>query len=77
MSDYSEDSLVEQPAIALFAELDWQTANCFYETYGPDGTLGRETTAEAVLASRLRAALKRLNHDIPEQTIDRVNPILS
>jgi len=43
MSGYTEDSLVEQPAIALFAELGWETANCFYETFGPKGTLGRET----------------------------------
>ena len=28
---------------------------------GPTGTLGRETTAEVVLMSRLRAALERLN----------------
>jgi hypothetical protein len=26
-TEYSEDSLVEQPAIALFAELGWETTN--------------------------------------------------
>ncbi len=30
----SEDSLVEQPAIALFGELGWETGNCFYESFG-------------------------------------------
>lgn len=70
MSGYSENSLIEQPAIALFAELGWETANCFYETFGQNGTLGRETSAEAVLVFCLRAALKRLNHDMPEQAID-------
>ena len=30
-SDYSENALVEQPAIALFEELGWPSANCFYE----------------------------------------------
>jgi len=45
-SDYSEFTLVEKPAIALFAELRWRTANCFYETYGPSGGLGRGTSAE-------------------------------
>ena len=32
---------------------------------GPTGTLGRETTAEVVLMSRLRAALERLNPTAP------------
>jgi type I restriction enzyme, R subunit len=49
-TDYSENALVEQPAIALFEELGYETANCFYERVGPDNpTLGRETTAEVVL----------------------------
>jgi len=33
VGDYTEDSLVEQPAIALFEELDLETANCFYESF--------------------------------------------
>ena len=33
--DYSENTLVEQPAIALFASLNWQTANLYHETFGP------------------------------------------
>jgi len=33
MSGYTENSLVEQPAVALFAELGWETANCFYESF--------------------------------------------
>ena len=44
MSDGSDDSgsaLIEQPGIALFAELDWEMADCFYETYGPNGGPGR------------------------------------
>lgn len=39
--DFSQSILIEQPAIALFGELGWQTADCFYETYGPNGGLGR------------------------------------
>ena len=46
---YSEDTLVEQPAINLFAELGWQTANCYEESFGPGGSLGRETSSEVVL----------------------------
>ena len=61
LADYSEDTLVEQPAIALFAELGWETLNCYHETFGPVGTLGRETKSEVVLTRRLRPALERLN----------------
>ena len=68
-SDYSEDSLVEQPAIALFSELDWETANCFHEKFGENGTLGRETSNEVVLVPRLRTALLRLNHDLSTEAI--------
>jgi type I restriction enzyme R subunit len=62
--DYSEDSLVEQPTIALFAKLGWETANCYHETFGPAGSLGRETPNEVVLVARLRPALERLNPDL-------------
>lgn len=68
--DYSEDALVEQPAIALFAELGWETSNCFYERFGQDGTLGRETPTEIVLVSRLSPTLERLNPDLSRQAID-------
>ena len=56
---YSEDSLVEQPAIQLFAKLGWQTVTALEEVFGLDGTLGRETKGEAVLVPRLRTALER------------------
>ncbi|MFZ3384108.1 MAG: type I restriction endonuclease subunit R [Candidatus Methanoperedens sp.] len=70
MNDYSEDSLVEQPAIDLFSELGWQTANCFFEKLGENGTLGRETSSSVVLIPRLRAALLRLNPDLPSEAIE-------
>ena len=40
---YTEDQLVEQPAIQLFADLGWQTLSARDETLGPGGALGRET----------------------------------
>lgn len=33
-TDYSENALVEQPAIALFEELGWPSVICFYEKVG-------------------------------------------
>ena len=66
---YTEDELVERPAIDLFKSLGWTTANCYQETFGPGGTLGRETTNEVVLVSRLRPALERLNPDLPAEAL--------
>jgi type I restriction enzyme, R subunit len=60
-SAYTEDQLVEQPAIGLFAELGWLTVSAMEEVSGAIGTLGRETPGEVVLVPRLRAALERLN----------------
>jgi len=67
--DYTEDQLVEQPAIGLFAELGWQTVSAMEETFGTNSTLGRETKGEVVLVPRLRAALERLNPGLPPEAI--------
>ena len=66
---YTEDQLVEQPAIGLFAELGWTTVAAMEEVFGANGTLGRETPGEVVLVSRLRAALVRLNPTLPTEAI--------
>lgn len=67
--NYSEDSLVEQPAIQLFAELGWETLSASDEVMGAEGTLGRETKSEVVLAVRLRNVLVRLNPSLPPEAI--------
>lgn len=59
-SEYSESTLIEQPAIELFTELGWQSANCFHETYGLNSALGRETPSEVVLVNRLRSAIVQI-----------------
>src|ERR1700680_446736 len=66
---YTEDQLVEQPAIGLFAELGWQTVSASEETFGAGGTLGRDTKGDVVLVPRLRAALERLNPALPSGAI--------
>jgi type I restriction enzyme, R subunit len=66
---YSEDSLVEQPAIQLFAEMGWQIVSALEEVFGVGSTLGRETRSEAVLVPRLHAALERLNPSLPPEAI--------
>src|SRR4026207_501606 len=79
---YTEDHLVEQPAIQLFAELAWTTVSALEEVFGsadpspvpsPSGRgswFGRETKSEVVLIPRLRAALERLNPDLPADAIN-------
>lgn len=71
---YTEDQLVEQPAIGLFADLGWETVSAMEETLGAAGTgscnLGRETKSEVVLATRLRSALVRLNPALPAEAIN-------
>ena len=66
---YTEDALIEQPAIALLAELGWDTVNAFGEFDHGASTLGRETRAEVILTVRLHSALTRLNQDAPPETI--------
>lgn len=70
MSDYSEKIIIEQPTIDLFAILGWKTKNCFRETFGTSGMLGRETSSEVVIENQLRSALHRLN---PELTSEALN----
>lgn len=70
-TDYSEHTLVEQPAIALFSELGYDTANCLYEKVGGSAsTLGRETTEEVILLPKLRSALERLNPALNSEAIN-------
>ena len=66
---YSEDQLVEQPAIGQFGQLGWQTVSAMEETFGPGSTLGRETRGEVVLVERLRSALALLNPGLPPEAI--------
>jgi type I restriction enzyme R subunit len=74
---YTEDALVEQPAIQLFSELNWETVTCWDEVFGsitdeslPSSPLffGRETRNDVILFARLKAALLKLN--------PQVNPLI-
>src|SRR5690606_26278873 len=70
--DYSEDTLVEQPAIALFESLGWETGNLYAEWTGSSSSEGRQTQQDVVLEDRLRAALSKLNPDLPSDAINLV-----
>jgi hypothetical protein len=53
---FTEDQLVEQPAVALFAELGWPTVSASDEVFGPKGTLQRETKSDSDSMFRLQPA---------------------
>ena len=67
----NEDRLVQ----ATFSEhlekvLGWESVYAWNrETFGPDGALGRANAKEAVLTRDLRAALERLNPELPASAI--------
>ena len=70
-SHYTEDHLVEQPAIQLMQhELGWDVVNCYDEWSGGVSNQGRAGKREVVLVSRLRPALQRLNPDLPVEAIE-------
>ena len=69
MDDYSEDTLIEQPAVELLGTLGWDTANCFDEFTAGVSPLGRETPEEVLLLPCLRSALERLNPGLPVEGI--------
>lgn len=66
---YSEDELIEPPAIELFEELGWLTINAFYESFSTGGTLGREHAGEVVLTRYLIPALRKLNPTASNEAI--------
>ena len=68
----SEDRLVQATfAKHLEQTLGWDNIYAWNEeTFGRNGTLGRADTKQAVLTRDLRAALERLNPDLPASAID-------
>jgi type I restriction enzyme R subunit len=75
----NEDRLVQ----ATFAEhlekiLGWESIFAWNdETFGPGGTLGRGDTKQTVLSRDLRAALERLNPELPLSAIDDALRVLT
>ena len=67
----SEDRLVQATFAAHLEEkLGWESVYAWNrETFGRGGTLGRESTRQAVLARDLRTALQRLNPTLPDSAV--------
>ena len=68
----SEDRLVQKSfADYLHDKLGWESVYVWNdETFGPAGTLGRNSEREVVLTRDLRAALERLNPTLPAPAIE-------
>lgn len=77
-SKYSEDALIERPAMELFDQLQWPVRNCFRE-FDENGKsfLGRETKADVVLILKLKPALAKINPDASDAVIDEAIKILT
>jgi type I restriction enzyme R subunit len=69
---YSEDKLIEQSCMTLLTDrLGWQSANVQHnESFGPDGTLGRDQLADVLLKHRFLKAVRTLNPDLPDQAYE-------
>jgi len=66
---YTEDKLVEQPAIRLFGELGWEIVSALDASVAAMVTLRRDTKSEVLLLSRLSALVHRLNPTLPAEAI--------
>lgn len=66
---YTEDLLVQQTTSEYLEKvLGWESVYAFNtETFGPDGTLGRDSDKDVVLKRPLRVALERLNPGLPDE----------
>jgi type I restriction enzyme R subunit len=68
--DPDGEGTLEQNTMQLFDALDWTVEDCYHETFGVGATLGRETSAQVVLETRLRAAISKLNPALSAAAID-------
>ncbi|MBC8094748.1 MAG: hypothetical protein H7Y43_02940 [Akkermansiaceae bacterium] len=64
---YTEDQLVEQPAIGLLAEIGWSAVSALEETFGATGTLLRETKGEVVDCANVVSPLVNNECELPHQ----------
>ncbi|MBW1612542.1 MAG: type I restriction endonuclease subunit R [Deltaproteobacteria bacterium] len=76
-SEYTEDALVERPAIGLMETLGWESVNAYHEFDHGKSILGRETRADVILISHLRQSLHKLNPDLQSDAFDQAIEILT
>ena len=65
--EYSEDGLVEAATQEVLEALGWHVTYAWKkERFGEEGLLGRANKSEVILKRHLRAALQKLNPNLPE-----------
>lgn len=77
INQYTETNLIEQSAIELFKSLGYAHQDCYNETFGSNGSLGRETSTDVVLKPKLKEALIKLNASLPIEAIEQAIEALS
>ena len=77
-SEYTEEALIEKPAMDLFSQLDWSVQSCSYE-FDENGKsiLGRETKADVILVSKLKPTMKKINPSLSETIFNESIKILT
>lgn len=75
----SEDRLVQQIfADHLENELAWESVYAWnHETFGPAGTLGRQSEQDVILRGHLIGAIRGMRPDLPEQVVAEAVATLS
>ena len=58
---YSEDQLIEQPAISILENIGWYTQNCINEFQSDYQINNRQSKSEVVLTDRLKEAFRGNN----------------
>lgn len=70
--EYSEDGLIEQATQDVLEELGWTVETAWKnESFGEMSQLGRENKSEVILKRYLKAALVKLNPDLPETAYEQ------
>ena len=68
---FSEDGVVEQPAIEVFKSLGWKYINLYDEVMGENGDFKRDNRNEVILKTEFYEAIKKLNPDANDNSIDQ------
>jgi type I restriction enzyme R subunit len=68
---FSEDGVVEKPAIEVFKSLSWKYRNLYEENMGLEGDHGRDNRNEVILRKDFFAAIKELNPSAKDSSIDQ------
>jgi type I restriction enzyme, R subunit len=64
------ETALELAALDVFRSLGWECRDCYGEFDLGKSFLGRDNKGEVILLERLRPALKKFNHGIPDNAID-------